>query len=267
MSNPLLLRLSDVARLSEDEQAALLRVIVGSKSVAARQELISARPFDVVHLVQTGIACRYKTLPSGTRRIVSYLVPGDLSDVHTSPLCPSDWRLCTLTACNVAEIPRSALQSLADDHPGIARALAWLTLTELSIAREWLVNDSRPAEKRVAHLFCELFARMEVVGQVRENSIDLGLSQVDLADTAGISFVHLNRVLQSLRASQLITFGRPILHVPDLARLQIFAEFDPAYLHLSRRRAGPTARSLQKTLTTEWSNRSAVAAVSVSAAV
>lgn len=232
--DPLIRRLTHSGPLSEAERAALRELALNPRSLAARRDIAAPPAPETVHLILGGIACRYKILLDGTRRIVSYLLPGDLCDVHVGVSGAADWSLGTLTPCAVADMPRERLAGLARIHPGIERALRWVTLTELSGAREWLANDSRPADRRIAHLFCELLVRLQAVDLAGDSSVDLRISQVDLADTAGISFVHVNRVLQSLRASGLIVSGKHMLTIPDVARLQAFAEFDPGYLHLAQ---------------------------------
>ncbi|WP_336492846.1 Crp/Fnr family transcriptional regulator, partial [Methylobacterium nigriterrae] len=196
------------------------------RPVPARHDIVPDDGADRVCLVMGGIAGRYKTLLHGGRRIVSFALPGDLCRVHVSGHASRDMRLGALTACSVADIPRARVIELVETHPGIRRALRWLTLTELSRAREWLVNDSRPAEKRLAHHLCELLVCLQAVGLAGEHSFDFGLSQPDLADALGISHVHINRVLQALRGKELIVTGNHVLTVPDVARLKAFAEFD-----------------------------------------
>ncbi|WP_336491830.1 Crp/Fnr family transcriptional regulator, partial [Methylobacterium nigriterrae] len=134
-------------------------------------------------------------------------------------------------------IPRARLTELIETHPGIDRAMRWLTLMELSRAREWLVNDSRPADRRLAHHFCELLVCLQAVGLAGENSFELAISQTDLADALGISLIHINRVLQALRAGDLIVWSKSVLTIPDVPRLKAFAEFDPGYLDLRAARA------------------------------
>ncbi|HEY0311382.1 MAG TPA: Crp/Fnr family transcriptional regulator, partial [Allosphingosinicella sp.] len=177
------------------------------------------------------------TLLQGGRRIVSFAVPGDLCRMDVSGSTARDLRLGALTQCSVVDIPRAKLTDLIETHPGVARAMRWLTLMELSRAREWLVNDSRPAEKRLAHHVCELLVCLQAVGLAGENSFPLGISQTDLADAMGISQVHINRVLQALRAEDLIVWSKSVLTIPDVLRLKVFAEFDPGYLDLRAARA------------------------------
>jgi CRP-like cAMP-binding protein len=88
----------------------------------------------------------------------------------------------------------------------------------------------------MAHLFCELFVRLEIVKLVEGLSYQLPLTQIQLAECLGITGVHANRTLQELRATGAVDFtsGRVIIH--DFAALKRTAEFDPAYLYLDRRR-------------------------------
>ncbi|KAB1071633.1 Crp/Fnr family transcriptional regulator [Methylobacterium planeticum] len=232
MSTAFVLRLQYTTLLSERERSALEHLPSEPQLFAPRENIAPPGETDRLALVLSGIAGRYKLHLNGNRRIVSLALPGDLCDIQALETGLRGLPLRALTPCTVASLPRSALTGLAAEHPGIARALWRLALAELSTAREWLVNDSRPAEKRMAHLLCELLVRLRAMGLAGESSFELKLSQVDLAEAIGISFVHVNRILQSLRSSALIELNRPVLSVPDVARLRAFAEFDPTYLQL-----------------------------------
>jgi hypothetical protein len=99
-------------------------------------------------------------------------------------------------------------------------------------------------DKQMAHLFCELFTRLQTVGLTDGNSFDFPLTQEELGDTLGVSTVHVNRMLQQIRDEGLIVLKGKALTIPDLGRLSQFADFDPNYLHLknSRRAASkPTS--------------------------
>ena len=82
-------------------------------------------------------------------------------------------------------------------------------------------------------MFCELLLRLRAVGLASDNSYALPVTQVELADTMGLSHVHVNRVLRSLRKKGLITLQGKDLVIPDAARLNAFSGFNPNYLHLA----------------------------------
>ena len=93
-------------------------------------------------------------------------------------------------------------------------------------------NYKRSAEERLAHFFCEWNRRLQAVGLADEEGCELPLTQVELADTVGLSTVHVNRSLQALRERGLITVGRKRLVITDLEGLRSLCGFRSNYLHL-----------------------------------
>jgi len=70
--------------------------------------------------------------------------------------------------------------------------------------------------------------RMEQAGL--RDSFELHVTQAQMADALGLTSVHVNRVLQSLRRDGVIaTLGREI-RVLDWDRLCALSEFDRGYL-------------------------------------
>jgi CRP-like cAMP-binding protein len=240
MLEPFIRKLEIGAELSESDRRTINRLICQIRPLAAREDLIGEgdRP-DNAHVVLSGFACRYKTLRDGQRQITAWLVPGDLCDLHVSILGAMDHSIGTLAPCHIAYIPRSVIEELTSKHPAINRALWWATLVDEGTLREWLVNmGRRPADKQMAHLFCEIFVRLDSIGLVTDNSFEFPLTQAELADTLGISTVHVNRTLQELRDHGLVTIRGKRLTVNDFARLEDFAEFNANYLHLTKRPNG-----------------------------
>jgi CRP-like cAMP-binding protein len=149
-----------------------------------------------------------------------------------------DHGIGTLTACTVADLPQSAIDGVLEAHPRLARALWWATLVDEAILREWLANlGQRPADRKLAHLLCELRLRLEVVGLATPFSMKLPITQEEVGDTLGISSVHVNRVFQQLKHDGLLGVRGRDLSFPDLQRLERFGEFNPDYLHLKVRAA------------------------------
>jgi CRP-like cAMP-binding protein len=82
----------------------------------------------------------------------------------------------------------------------------------------------------VAHLLCEIFERLRLVGLVEGNSCVFPVTQMDLADASGLSIVHLNRTLQQLRGAGLIVLRERMLTINDLDALKGAGLFNPTYL-------------------------------------
>ena len=234
MANPLIRKLEAYARLSDDDRRLLDSASQDARTVPGRTDLIREgdKPADV-HLILEGFACRYKITSEGKRQIMAYLVPGDFCDLHVFVLEHMDHSIGTLSPCKVVNIPRERILALLE-RPRLSLTLRLAVLTDMAVLREWLVNlGQRPAEERVAHALCELLMRLRVVGLADEGSYQLPITQGELADTMGLSNVHVNRVLQKLRQAGLISWKGDDLVVPDVDRLIEFSGFNPNYLHLA----------------------------------
>mgnify|MGYP000639109015 CR=1 FL=1 len=88
----------------------------------------------------------------------------------------------------------------------------------------------RGSRERVAHLMCELYLRAHSIGLVDGTEFALPLSQVLLADSLGMTPVHINRVLRDLRLTGAMELKRGMLFILDPAKLVGIAGFDENYL-------------------------------------
>ena len=93
----------------------------------------------------------------------------------------------------------------------------------------------RSAIARLAHLFCELHVRLDLVGLAEGLEYDLSLTQAEISECLGLTSVHVNRTLKELREGGLAEFRAGRVTILDLAGLRRVAEFDPAYLYLEKR--------------------------------
>lgn len=225
-------KLENFTALSDEDKRVLEDAASDTREFGPREDIIREgdRP-DHVHLMVEGWAVRYKLLPNGTRPILAYLIPGDLCDIHVT-LYEMDHSIGTLSPCKVACIRREVIIQIMRDHERLARALWWSTLVNEAILREWLVTVGHlPADKRVAHFICEMLLRSKAAGLTYDDSFELPPTQEELADSMGMSTVHMNRMLQELRSQGLITSKGKRIIVDDRDRLMAFAEFNPNYLH------------------------------------
>lgn len=231
--NPVIQKLGRFVGLSEEERAALHQLSRNPRRYARGTDLISEgdKP-DSVFLLLDGWAFRYKQLASGARQIMAYLVPGDMCDVRIFLYEQMDHSIGLLSDATVVKIPAAEMLDLMDRFPHIERALMWATLVDESTLREWLLNvGQRDALQRLSHIFCELCVRLSVVDRVDDHKFALPLTQAELADTAGLTTVHVNRSLQRLRQDGLILLKGGELTILDLDRLAKLAGFDGTYLH------------------------------------
>ena len=236
MSLDLLVRkLECFSPLSDEDKSFLAQFAPQPRLVSAKRDVVRQGDYTSdVHVVIDGLACRYKIDTNGNRQIVAYLLPGDFCDLHVHILEAMDHSIGALTDCLVLDLSRETMNALLA-RPGLARPLWWATLVDEATLREWLLNvGSRAADRRIAHLFCEIHARLAAIGLAADGSFTLPVTQTDLADTAGLSLVHVNRTLQLLRASGMIAIRGSAIDILDLPALREFSGFDPTYLHIRR---------------------------------
>jgi CRP-like cAMP-binding protein len=189
-------------------------------------------------LVLSGFTCTYKMTGDGKRQIHNFHILGDIPDLQSLYLEVLDNSLGTLTPCSVGLITHEALNTLFEHHYRIARAFWRETLIDGAIFREWLTRiGQREAYPRIAHLLCEMMVRLRAVGLANGNSCNWPITQAGIGDALGITTVHVNRVLQAMRADGLIELKGDRLTIPDWDRLKEAGDFEPTYLHLKQEEA------------------------------
>lgn len=73
---------------------------------------------------------------------------------------------------------------------------------------------------------------MEQAGLGTRRGYPLPLTQEQIADALGLTAVHVNRTLKTLRDDALLRTEQRMVHIEDWDRLVTAAEFDPAFLLL-----------------------------------
>jgi CRP-like cAMP-binding protein len=185
-------------------------------------------------VILEGWAYGYKLLPNRRRQIVSYLLPGDVTDFDTRLVHRTDHSITSLTAVSIVELTDDLFEMFTGGrYPRIAEAFRLKAYAAAAIQREWAVNlGQRSAPERIGHILCELFHRLRVVGLTDGNRCFLPLTQTDLAETTGLSLVHVNKRLRDLRNADLISLRGKILTLPDLGALERASIFSADYLNL-----------------------------------
>jgi len=232
--HPLIRKLESIFDLTEEERHGIAKLPVSIRDLKADEDIVrdGDRPTRCC-LILDGFAFRYKALEGGKRQIFSFHIPGDIPDVQSLHLTMMDHALGTLTPSKVAFIQHETVRAFLHAHPRIGDAFWRDTLIDAAVFREWMVGlGRRDAPTRIAHLFCEIFARLKAVGLSDGDTCDFPVTQAELGDALGLSTVHVNRSLQVLRAANLIELRRGKLMVKDWDNLQAAGEFEPTYLHL-----------------------------------
>src|SRR5262245_4710666 len=231
---PLIRKLRSLGGVASDAELDAVLDRIKVRVGASRGEDIIAPGSAQRHstVLMEGVGCLYERLNDGTRQIYAFQYPGDFCDLHQHVLPESNNEIAVaaLTDCSIGIIEHKHLEQLIAQYPSLGLALWRATMLEASIFRKRLLNVGRqPALQRVAHLLCEQLARREAVGI---NSTTIPLTQLDLADAAGLSIVHVNRTFQELRRVNILSKEGRIIKVVDRERLVLLAGFDGNYLNM-----------------------------------
>jgi CRP-like cAMP-binding protein len=232
----LLLKLRRRDDVSLEEEEVVVNLVGEPQRVAAKSDIVreGERPSTSALLVE-GFAGRYKILGDGSRQITALHVPGDLVDFHSFLLKEMDHGVVALSECVVAKVPHVSLLAVSETHPHLMRLFSLSALIDAAIHREWLVcMGRRRATEHLAHVICEVYQLLETVRLAVNFEFSFPVTQMELADALGLSAVHTNRAVQSLRHEGLLTWENHHVKIHHWTRLSEFAGFDSRYLHLTR---------------------------------
>jgi CRP-like cAMP-binding protein len=184
-----------------------------------------------LHIVLSGWVQKYRQLQDGRRQILALFLPGQICNLDLFTLLRTDSTLAAIGSASVAEIGRNEASDLLEACPHLSQVLSWSEIVSAAIQSEWMTSiGQRSAIERVAHLMCELYVRQHA--DARGGACDFPLTQSHIGDATGLTPVHVNRQIQSLRRGAGIEIGERRLVVPDFDALAAIGCFDRSYLHL-----------------------------------
>ncbi|MFN3765349.1 MAG: Crp/Fnr family transcriptional regulator [Aliihoeflea sp.] len=221
-------------KLTPAEEASLASLTQRTSHYARGSEIIAemSRPSASCLLVE-GLAGRAVSGEDGTRQLSALHIPGDFVDLHGLLLRKMDHSIVAISNCTVAYIPHESLIALTATEPHLTRMLWTLTAIDAAIQRKMtaLLGRHTPAQ-RLAHLLCEIYTRLEIVGLSSGLTFHFPITQTELSDVLGLSVVHTNRTVGKLRALNLISWNSQQVDILDMQGLKSLADFDPTYLSL-----------------------------------
>jgi CRP-like cAMP-binding protein len=227
--HPFVARLSCLMNLNANDLEALALIINSERLVKKRQDLVViGSEYHNLCFVKDGYAIRYKLLRNGKRQILNVILPGDVIGFPVSFFDRSIYSVVAISDLTYNICPLDRYVQLCYEQPQFGLALSWLAAHEAAIYAEHIVDLGRrtPLE-RLAHFLLEIHARLLAVGRAEKNSFDLPFSQEVMADVLGLSVPHLNRVMQQLRAEQLIVSRSRVVELTDMENLRTLAHYQP----------------------------------------
>jgi CRP-like cAMP-binding protein len=215
-------------QFTPEELSFISRFKAGELSVDAKATILQEGTSSThLYTVLIGWAFRYKTLADGRRQILNFALPGEFLGLQASIFNEMTHSVEALTEMLLCVFPREGIWPLYQDHAGLAFDVTWLAARQEQILDQNLLNiGRRNAIERTAYLIVHLYTRARDVGIATENGFSAPITQQHLADTLGLSIVHINKTLRRLFDRKVITWKNPDLEIIDMPALKAIAHWD-----------------------------------------
>ena len=172
-----------------------------------RKEVIRAQGAavnEVYFLTEGWVSCSMNVL-NGRRQIVTVSLPGDLLGVPSLCLTRAAVAFEALTPAVVQVISLDAFAGLFMKLPRLALSMFLVSQQERVLLMERLASVGQTkAIQRLAAFLLHIHERLQQVDKSVGQSFELPLTQADLAEIVGLTFVHVNRSLRELDRRGLI---------------------------------------------------------------
>jgi len=174
-----------------------------------------------------GWAMLYKMLPDGKRQILRIALPGDFLGFRTGHE-PVNHSAMAITDCVLCGFPGDRLNELFREQPEIFIKLISIQQHNMSQCYDHVLSvGQKSAIESIACMLIELYNRCierDTTGQ--PDSIYFPLSQEEIADYAGITLVHVSRVIKELRDQGVLDNGHRKIQILDPDELRVIANMD-----------------------------------------
>ncbi|MEM1386625.1 MAG: Crp/Fnr family transcriptional regulator [Pseudomonadota bacterium] len=157
--------------------------------------------------VTSGVAKLVRGSGDGRTQIVGLLFPSDFigGALGTSAHRQEPHSIEAASPLELCLFPRDGFQRLMRRYPALEHKLLERTLTDLEVAREWMVLLGRKtAQERVATFLLYVADRMARHGCHAGLGFDLPLGRSDIADHIGLTLETVSRQITKLRSDGIL---------------------------------------------------------------
>jgi CRP/FNR family transcriptional regulator len=156
-------------------------------------------------------------LDDGSCQILDFALPGAILGFQQAPNAPMYHSARCLSVVRVYAFPRRKLDMIIETNPRLAILLCRQIVANEARAHDHLANIGlRDARQRIAHLLLELYVRVrQRLPAERGEVFKLPLSQGQIGQALGLTYVHVCRTLQILRQQKIVRLANHKLEIID----------------------------------------------------
>jgi len=228
--NVLVSHMEALAPLSAEEVRFLQDQTVSVRQHAAHTELHAERDSANQSILMSGWACQQRLLADGRRQIVSFVLPGDIIGPLQPSGPPATCATVALTPVETADAAR-VLRRVTDEgqnYTALAQAVRLLAVLQDVFLRDQIVRlGLQTAQERMTHLMLELHFRLRMASLADDKGFAMPLKQDVLADSLGVSLVHVNRTLQQIRRDGLLDIRGGRVSILRMGMMETIADWTP----------------------------------------
>lgn len=178
--------------------------------------------------VLSGLGLRSKLLPNGRRQVISFVFPGDFLGLQSGLMDAMKHSVASSTRMRLCVFERAEIGRLFAASASRALDVTWTAAAEEHLVAEAMTQIGQAAGRaRIAWAMIRLYRRGEIAGLVENGAMEIPWRQQDLADAMGLSLVHTNKSLASLRGAQIASWADGRLRVDDMGALIRVAGGEP----------------------------------------
>lgn len=224
-----------VARLARygqlaDGELAFLKRMGGITRRLRRGDVVlpGADRKGLLYLVEEGWAASAMDLPNGSRELVSLNLAGDLLGLPSMGVSMPLDTIIALSPVSLRAIESSALGEMFLTQPRLAARLFLIAQEErlMGMERAALAGKAQGIT-RLAALVLRLGERMEIFKSGTALTYEWPLRQKDLADLIGVTDVHVNGLIRSLRETRLAVIEKRGVRILDEDGMWRLAQISP----------------------------------------
>jgi CRP-like cAMP-binding protein len=174
-------------------------------------------PHTAIYRLIAGKLARVRPIEDGRRQIICIFAPGDLLAVKAMLLDRQPDNIGALSEASVMSLGYTDALALGTQHPDVSLRFMWqLAEDERRLHNSVTMLGRGTAMERISTVLLDLQARLVQFGK---EALPIPIRQQDLADYVGLTIVHVNRTLRSLREQGALETRMGGIIVRDLALL------------------------------------------------
>ena len=230
--SPLIKRISNLHQLNDNEIEALNKLHEQTAVLDANEIILHKGDFHKkCMIIIRGWAYRSSMLSSGKQQVINYYLPGDIISPFALLQPKTDYSVTSLTILEACVFKPDYLLQIFSAEPRLALIYGQILGREDSLSAEQIVRlGVRSAYERTAHILLDLYYRLKSIGLTGgEENYFFPITQELLAETLGMSPVHMNRTLHKLRDNNLISIDSKQMTLLNIDELITIAEYKPSY--------------------------------------